>query len=169
MICNKCGQDKIRKRAEPKPLKKDGRKSGYRFRDELGKRWNGNTCPSCTRVKKKDVVQKTVVVCNKCKKAKEKIRAEVRPPKNGKKSGNYFRDTNGRMWQGNTCPDCFWPVDETYVKPVIDKEVVAEDWFIDDPLTERQCRKCYNFLPKSRYFRCSGCEVKDVRDLLEAW
>lgn len=152
-------------RSEPKSAKKNGNKSGYKFRDELGRLWNGTTCPECEKAKNKvEIINEFTQECKKCKQQKKKIRAELRPLKKGKKAGYNFRDINGRMWQGNTCPECFWPAKKKYE---VDKEKVDLLEFNPDPLTKRKCRKCKGFLPKSLYFRHRECVPRDLLDLVE--
>lgn len=171
MLCRICTQDKQKVRAEPKPIrmsgKKAGQKSGYRFRDENGKAWNGNTCPGCDWVSrnKKIIAKNTgIAKCRQCQQEKPKLRAEKRPST----EGNYYRDDKGRMWQGNICPDCFWPAQTAYYKEDADESEMHPDRFFEsDPISFRHCRKCDKNLPTSKYFYHNECAPEDVHYMME--
>lgn len=98
--------------------------------------------------------------CKQCQQDKPKIKAETRPVP---QRGYYYRDDQGRLWQGNICPDCFYPLNQGFHRIDKDEEELHEDRHYEaDPLTTRVCRKCLGFLPKSRYFRHEECEVKNI-------
>lgn len=113
------------------------------------------------------------MICKQCLQDKSKLKAERRQPKKGKRqaghvNGHYYRDEQGRMWQGNTCPECFYPKGKRYYKEVENEANMHPDLFFDpDPLTFRHCRKCDGNLPTSRYFYHLECAPQGVSDLLE--
>jgi len=105
------------------------------------------------------------MICRQCQQEKVKNRAEKR---NAPRRGHYFRDERGRMWQGNQCPDCFWPTDRAYYKEDEDEAEMHPDRFFEpDPIGHRKCRKCEKNLPMSRYFYHAECEPSEADCLVE--
>lgn len=109
------------------------------------------------------------MICKKCEQDKPKIKAERRPPTiRGNNNGCYYRDDYGRLWQGNICPDCFWPKGRAYYKEATDEADMHPDRFFNpNPISHRHCRKCDKNLPISRYFYHEECAPRGISDLLE--
>lgn len=105
------------------------------------------------------------MICKVCKKDKTKVKAEPRP---ATQRGCYYRDDNGRMWQGHICPDCFWGLNQGFShKDRDESELHPERYYDLDPMTSNKCRKYKKFLPTSRYFRHEGCEVKNISSVMD--
>lgn len=90
------------------------------------------------------------MICKKCGKTKNRFKAEVRPTG----VGYYFRDENGRMWQGRTCPECMWPSGSRKFKA--SKE--SSEFWSQPTAQTRMCRVCDEALPADRYFKHKSCD-----------
>lgn len=87
-------------------------------------------------------------MCRDCLQLKPKVRAEKVP---GRSDGScYFRDLEGRRWQGARCPDC-------HVKTVKERNYKNKEEKPAEVLTKRRCRSCSSVLPAARYFKCFAC------------
>ncbi len=100
------------------------------------------------------------MTCNKCGKNPHKNQAERRP---GINKGFYYRDNRGRLWNGNTCPTCYYGV-RVRKAPVKAPVLESKESFANDPLTSRKCRMCQSCLPQSRYLNCYDCQPELPHD-----
>lgn len=80
-------------------------------------------------------------ICDLCE--EKKVRIKERSETSAKV---YFVDTEGKRWNGLTCPDCV-ELDNS----------VAYGQALKLHLTTRKCRECGTFLTKDRYFNCIDC------------
>lgn len=88
------------------------------------------------------------MICKGCKFEVDKIFKGKMTNKNRK----VYHDLSGRQWIGKLCPDC----NGVRVKGSQRAQRLADVIDIKTPV--RNCRRCKDTLPKSRYFMCEKCK-----------